>query len=942
MDVQVDDLCLPQLVEAQAARTPRTVAVVCGDDALTYDALNARANQLAHRLQALGVGPDVLVGLCVERSAGMVVALLAVLKAGAAYVPLDPTYPTERLAYMLEDAQPAVVVTEARLAALLPPHDARTVLLDADAALLERESTDNPTATAGPEHLAYVIYTSGSTGRPKGVEIPHRAVTNFLASMRREPGLTADDTLLAVTTLSFDIAVLELFLPLTVGARVVVAGRGVAADGAALADLLVVSGATMMQATPATWRLLLHAGWPGDRRLAALCGGEALPRALADRLLERCAALWNMYGPTETTVWSALWRVEPGEKPILIGRPIARTEAHVLDERLAPVPAGEIGELYIGGAGLARGYRNRPDLTAERFIHHPFDAAPGARLYRTGDLARSLPDGTIECLGRIDHQVKVRGYRIELEEIEAVLARQPGVREAAVVAREDAPGEKRLVAYVIPRPGMGPAGTTGTTGIMGAMPTPGELRRLLAAALPDYMVPAAIVPLGALPLTPNGKLDRNALPPSPTGTAIEAGHSPGLPGPAADLMTIHYQLIAIWEDLLGVRPIGIRDDFFALGGHSLLAAHLIDQVVATFGVRPALATLFAEATVVALAEDILRLRRGEAGRRRPPLVMVQAGGSRTPFAFFHGDYTGGGFYCAQLARLLGADRPFYALNPHGLDGDPVPRSIRAMAASFLPALRAAQPAGPYLLGGFCAGGLVALEVARLLRAQGQQVDLLILINPPLAGARSRRAQRLFDRLGALAGLDADRRVDLYLRLQRSERDLLDLAHAGRAAQVGALRAAGRHAGARLARLPGFGRRTSGGADPAVGRADGLLCELDRSDVDRRYGWAITEYDPRPYGGRVALIWPSDEVVASDDPTRGWGRIAPNAQAHVTPGTHLGTVTRHGAELAALIRRLLDTTQRERPDASQDPRPRPRALPRTAATPPSDAVRGHGR
>ncbi len=904
MDVQVDDLCLSQLIEAQVARTPRAVAVVCGDDALTYDALNARANQLAHRLRALGVGPDVLVGLCVERSATMVVALLAVLKAGGAYVPLDPAYPPERLAYMLGDARPAVVVTEAHLAAHLSAHDVQTVLLDADAALLERESADNPTATAGLEHLAYVIYTSGSTGQPKGVEIPHRAMTNFLASMRREPGLTAGDTLLAVTTLSFDIAVLELFLPLIVGARVVVAGQGVAADGAALADLLVMSGATMMQATPAAWRLLLHAGWPGDPRLTVLCGGEALPRALADQLLERCAALWNMYGPTETTVWSTLWRVEPGDGPIPIGRPIARTEARVLDERLAPVPVGEVGELYIGGAGLARGYRNRPDLTAERFIPHPADPTSGARLYRTGDLARSRPDGTVECLGRVDHQVKVRGYRIELGEIEAVLARQPGVREAVVTAREDTPGEKRLVAYVVSQPGVGQAGTGG------AMPTPDELRRLLAAVLPDYMVPGVVVPLEALPLTPNGKLDRNALPPPSTGTAIESGHSPGLPGPAADLMTIHYQLIAIWEDLLGVRPIGIRDDFFALGGHSLLAARLIDRIVATFGVRPALATLFAEATIVALAEEILRLRRGEAGSRRPPLVTVQAGGAGTPFAFLHGDYTGGGFYCAELARLLGPDRPFYALNPHGLDGDPVPRSIQAMAASFLPALRAAQPVGPYLLGGFCAGGLVALEVARLLRAQGQEVDLLVLINPPLSGARGRRAQRLFDRLGALAGLDADRRVGLYLRLQRSERDLLDLVRAGRAAQEEALRAAGRRAGARLARLPRSRRRTGGIVSPTAGRADGPPRELDRSDVDRRYGWAITDYGPRPYEGHVALIWPRDEAAACEDPMRGWRRVVPNAEAHVTPGTHLETVTRHGADLAALIRHLLDAAQTE--------------------------------
>ncbi len=809
MDVQSDDLCLPQLFEAQVGRTPQAVAIVCRGDTLTYDALNARANRLAHRLRALGVGPDVLVGLCVERSTDMVAALLAVLKAGGAYVPLDPTYPAERLAYMLGDARPAVVVTEAHLAALLPAHDAQTVLLDADATLLERESAGNPTAMAGPEHLAYVIYTSGSTGRPKGVEIPQRAVTTFLASMRHEPGLTAGDTLLAVTTLSFDIAVLELFLPLIVGARVVVAGRSVASDGAALADLLAASGATMMQATPATWRLLLHAGWSGTPRLTVLCGGEAMPRGLADQLLERCAALWNMYGPTETTVWSTLWRVEPGDGPILIGHPVARTETRVLDERLVPVPVGAVGELYIGGAGLARGYRNRPALTTERFIRHPFDATPGVRLYRTGDLARLRPDGTVECLGRVDHQVKVRGYRIELGEIEAVLVRQHGVREVAVAVREDVPGEKRLVAYVVSQPDIGQAGTAGS------MPTPGELRRLLTTTLPDYMVPAVVVPLEALPLTPNGKVDRSALPPPPTGTEIEPAHGPG---PLADLMTIHYQLIAIWEDLLGVRPIGIRDDFFALGGHSLLAARLVDRIVATFGVRPALATLSAEETIVALAEEILRLRRGEVGRRRPPLVTIQAGRSWTPFAFMHGDYTGGGFYCADLARLLGADRPFYAFNPHGLDGDPVPRSIEAMAASFLSALRGAQPAGSYLLGGFCAGGLVALEVARLLRAQGQEVDLLILINPPKGGARGRRAQRLFDLLGALAGLDADRRVNLYLRLQHSERDLLDLAHAGRAAQVEALRVAGRRVGARLAHLPGIGRRMGGANGRSAARA----------------------------------------------------------------------------------------------------------------------------
>ena len=432
-----------------------------------------------------------------------------------------------------------------------------------------------------PDHLAYVIYTSGSTGRPKGVQVVQRAVVNFLASMQVEPGLTAEDTLVAVTTLSFDIAGLELFLPLTVGARVVIAGGTVVADGPQLMALMDCSNVTVMQATPATWRLLIQAGWRGDRGLRILCGGEALPRELADQLLARCGELWNMYGPTETTIWSTVYQVQSGEGAISIGRPIANTQIYILDSHLQPVPIGVVGELYIGGDGLARGYFKRPELTAEKFICDPFRETPDARLYKTGDLARYHAAGTIEFLGRIDHQVKIRGFRIELGEIEAVLAQHAQVRQAVVVAREDTPGDKRLVAYLIAK---------------GSTPQVGDLRSFLKDQLPDYMVPAAFVMLEAFPLTPNGKVDRKALP-APDGARLSrnANYAP----PQTDL---ERALAAIWQDVLKVERVGRHDNFFDLGGHSLLIVQVHARLGSITPMPITIADLFRFPTVATLVD----------------------------------------------------------------------------------------------------------------------------------------------------------------------------------------------------------------------------------------------------------------------------------------------------------------------------------------------------
>ncbi len=598
-----------RMFEAQAARTPGAVAVSSAEGgSLTYAELDARANRLARRLRALGVGPDVLVGLCVGRSPDLVVGLLGVLKAGGAYVPLDPDLPGARIAYMVDDARMPVLVTEQARRDRLPGGDFRVLCLDADREDLGEGAAEAPGVAVAPENLAYVIYTSGSTGKPKGVQVGHGALANFLRSMRQQLAMAGSDALLAVTTLSFDIAALEIFLPLVVGARVELVGRDVAADGARLLDRLADPAITFLQATPATWRMLLDAGWDGKPGLTLLCGGEAMPRALADRLVDKGKAAWNLYGPTETTIWSSTWRVEPGEGPVSIGRPIGNTQLYVLDKRSRPVPAGVPGELYIGGAGLARGYLRRPALTAERFLPDPFGATPGGRIYRTGDLARWRPDGSLECLGRVDHQVKVRGFRIELGEVEAALAAHPGVREAAVAARVDAAGETGLVGYVVPRD-------------VETLPTPGELRRHLLASLPEYMVPAAFVPLEALPLTPNGKLDRKALP--DPGQARRAPGDDYVPprGP------IEEAVASLWAELLAADRIGAKDNFFEVGGHSLMAIQLIARLRQAFGVEPSLKDFIDDATVARLARLVeAALADGSSVAPAPPIGRVDRDG----------------------------------------------------------------------------------------------------------------------------------------------------------------------------------------------------------------------------------------------------------------------------------------------------------------------------
>ena len=552
-------------VARQAAAQPDAPAIRHLHDRLSHGELQLRVHRLARLLRQRGIGRGDLVGLCVERGTEMVVSQLAILAAGAAYVPLDPAYPADRLAYMAEDARLALLVAQAGTAAALNWPRARTVLLDIDeTAIAAQESTAPPPDAdrdARPEDPAYVIYTSGSTGRPKGVVVPHAAVVNFLASMAREPGLCASDKLLAVTTLSFDIAVLELLLPLVVGAEIILLDREQVVNGHALREALETSGATVMQATPSTWRLLIDTGWTGGPHLRALVGGEGLPQDLARQLLDRTGELWNMYGPTETTVWSTCWKVGPQDEGISIGLPIDNTQVHILDPRGRLCPIGVPGEIYIGGLGVTLGYLRRPELTEERFVPDPF--RPGQRMYRTGDRGRWRHEGRLEHLGRLDFQVKVRGHRIELGEIESVLAQHPQVDRSVVVAREDSPGDVRLVAYVV-------AGT--------AMPSAQQLREHARTLLPEHMLPQHVVQLDAIPLLPNGKIDRSALP-APGNVQEDAG-------PAAQLGPVESLIADIWRLLLGPSlRVAPSDNFFDLGGHSLLAMKAVIEMEKRTGVR---------------------------------------------------------------------------------------------------------------------------------------------------------------------------------------------------------------------------------------------------------------------------------------------------------------------------------------------------------------------
>ncbi len=837
------DRCLHELFEEQARLTPDSVALRFDAEQLTYAELDLRANQLAHHLAGLGVGPDVLVGICVERSLEMVVGLLGILKAGGAYVPIDPAYPADRQEYMLNSSEAPVVLTTEPLRASVPAGEATVVCLDTDWPSISRLSADSPAIVANPEQLAYVIYTSGSTGRPKGVQIPHRALVNFLTTMRERPGLSADDVLVAVTTLSFDIAGLELYLPLICGACTVIAPAAVSSDPRALMALLEEREATVMQATPTTWRMLLDAGWAGTPAVRSLCGGEALPVALADALVGLGLELWNMYGPTETTIWSTCAHVQTQGKSLTIGRPIANTTLYILDERMEPVPVGMAGELWIGGDGLARGYRGRPDLTAERFVPHPFDSTPGARIYRTGDLARYRDDGEVEYLGRIDHQVKVRGFRIELGEIETVLSSHPAVGSAVVVALGSG-AEAELAAYVILR---------------GVPVGPQALRQFLTGKLPAYMVPSTVTALEGFPLTPNGKVDRKALP-APT---RERSAERELVGPRTPL---EQRLVAIWERELDIRPIGVTDNFFDLGVTSIVGATLFAAIEHEMGDRLPLGAIFRAPTIEALAA---LLESDDATSRWTSLIPIQSEGERPPIFCMHG---GGGtvLHLEPLARRLGTDQPFYGLQSRGLYGGSSPlMTVEEMATHYLSEMRQVQSEGPWYLAGYCFGTIVAFEIAQRLVAAGEQVELLAMFNGP--------SPLWIKRWGWYGNQPSKRAAQqVWARPTRSQKIKSQLTRL-----VGALRQPRRFASALIWYAQNAGGERRAKLALAMGRP--LPERLREEYFLNLHAKAERAYDPAPYPGDL-LIFYGEGLY--EDPELGWGELAQGeVQTFAVPGDH---------------------------------------------------------
>ena len=694
--------CLHQQFEVQVKRAPDAVAGCFEDQSLTYRELNERANRLAHYLQKRGIGPGRLIGIYLERSLAMMVALLAVQKSGAAYVPMDPAYPADRIGFMLEDAQAPLLLTEKSLLDSVPPHAGEALCLDSDAALWAQESVTNPSSQVTPEDLVYVIFTSGSTGRPKGVQVRHRAVVNLLSCMARELDMGEHDVVPALASFAFDMCIPELYLALISGGRVVIGQSHLAANGEELAALLRKTGATLVHATPTTWSLLLEAGFTGQG-LKRVIGAEPLSRELCTGLLEADPSLYNFYGPTETTVWSTFHQFRSPQEPLTVGKPLANTQVYILDKNLQPVPIGIPGEIHIGGEGVACGYLKRPELTAEKFIADPFSTQAHAKLYKTGDLARYFPDGRIEFLGRIDNQVKLRGYRIELGEIEAVLAKHPSLQAAAVVVREDMPGDKRLVAYVVPATGIHPSAS--------------ELRAYLKESLPEYMVPSAVIALDKFPLTPNGKLDRGALPP-PDVTLQSHVIDPR--------DEVESMLLEIWRGVLNLHSIGVQDNFFELGGHSLLAVRLMTEIQKTTGKAIPLATLFQGATIEHLA-DVLR---GEALPQHQMVMTIRQGGRKPPFFAIATPGVNPLGYVA-VARHLADDQPFYSIQGPGprLKGRPYSSvEFENLANDYIKAMQTIQPRGPYYFGGMCEGARIAFDMARILEGRGEEVALLAIFD----------------------------------------------------------------------------------------------------------------------------------------------------------------------------------------------------------------------
>ena len=857
------DKGMSELFEEQSGRTPDSVAVVFEAEHLTYSRLNLRANQVAHYLRRRGASAEVRVGICMSRSIEMIVGIVGILKTGAAYVPLDPNYPSERVAFMLKDAGAPILLTEEWAQPLLDGSSAERVTLDSDWEEIISESAANPGSMTDLDNLAYVIYTSGSTGQPRGVAITHRSAVSFLNWAREIYPRESLDGLLAATSICFDLSIYELFLPLCFGGRIILVENVLA-----LPNLISKQEVTLINSVPSLIRELLGAdALPTSIRTMNLAG-EALPADLVRQIYNNSSIerVYNLYGPSETTTYSTFGLIpENNAGAPTIGRPIANTQVYVLDREMNPAPVGVYGELYIGGIGLARGYLNRPGPTAEKFMADPFSAAPGARMYRTGDQVRWLSDGNLEFLGRIDHQIKMRGFRIELGEIEAVLASHPAVREAVVTMVEDiAERDKRLVAYVVFK-------ENSHSGDL-------ELRAYLREKLPEYMVPSACVTLEELPLTPSGKLNRRAL---PTPEAAPAARERSLIAPRDE---IELRLVRLWEKLFGAQRVSIRDSFFDLGGHSLLAVKLATQIRKQFGRDLPPSVLLQNSTIERLA---FFLRQEAVPLKHSALVAFQSNsgpnGSRPPFFCVHP--IGGNVVCyAELARQLGPEQPFYAFQTPQPGEDRKLSTIENLAAHYLEYLPEIQPRGPYRLGGWSMGGVIAFEMARRLVDRGEGVELVALIDS-FAPSGLREPENLNDKV-----LIASLIEDLEGLSGRSYGLSLDsLRQATRDEALGVV----------LDRMKSL---------DLAPRDFGLSELCDLVEVYQANLMALMNYKPQRYSGRVTLFRARPSISEQNpDSTLGWSHLAAGGvEVHEMETDHYSIIAEPSVRsLAARLNERLD-------------------------------------
>jgi amino acid adenylation domain-containing protein len=900
------DVCIHKLFEAQVERSPDAIAVLFEDEQFTYQELNAQANQLANYLRTLGIRPEVRVGICMERSPLTIVGLLGILKAGGAYIPLDPTYPPERLAFMLEDARVSVLLTQQHLVTSLSdlialgqeersPFNPRAICLDSQWEAIAKESQKNPASEVKPDSLAYIIYTSGSTGKPKGVLVEHRGLCNLAIAQIWAFDVRPDSRVLQFASLNFDASVSEIFMALLAGATLCLGTPDSLLPSSNLIGLLRDRAITTVTLPPSVLAVLPAAELPALQTI--IVAGEACSPDLVARWAPN-RHFFNAYGPTEATVCATIAECTPQQRQPPIGRPIANTQIYILDRHLQPVPIGVPGELHIGGVGLARGYLNRPELTAEKFILNPFsdlglpivdfrsgDAvqnpafggtnvqskhSKSSRLYKTGDLARYLPDGNIEFLGRIDRQVKIRGFRIELGEIETLLRQHPVVLACVIIARKD-PFGKRLVAYVVPQDGI-------------AIDRQ-QLRDYLKERLPDYMMPSAFMMLDALPLTPNGKVAHDALPApaSDTSTEPEAFVAPR--------DSLELQLVQIWEEVLNVRPIGVTDNFFDIGGHSLLAVRLMALIQERFGQELPLSTLFQCGTI----EQLATILRSSPSVPWSPLVAIQRTGSKPPFFCAH-PIGGNVLGYVDLGRHLAPEQPFYGLQAPGVDGQREPYTqIPDLAAYYIEAIRGLQMSGPYFLGGHSFGGLVAFEMARQLKQQGHEVALLTLMDTPapIKGEIPEvndDAMWLVKRAKALERFFGKKLLVSYeeLRLLEPEEQFNYF----------------------LEKL----RRTNL-IPPDAGQQ--LIRRI--LQVQKASHQALVSYVPQVYLGRITLLRAS-EVLAEDsggvfsqsfrDRGLGWGELTTEPiKIHDVPGNHITMLANpHVQVLAEQLKRCLNQAQ----------------------------------